>query len=173
MTSLASVKGPSITLTLPPESRTRAPCAVGPSPPPPIIVPAFVASLASASMASINSFGGGPCFSACLTNIMYRIFPLLFYEVVSRALEQSVCSGLYLYVERRNGNRQAKMFFSRVVKPFLCQPVRGDLPLASSAQVSVRVRSLPLRIPAEPQSPIRLREVTGSALAIPTLLPLI
>src|SRR5258707_13128660 len=42
--SLASVKGPSITVTLPSERRTRAPNAVGPSPPPPIIVPAFAAS---------------------------------------------------------------------------------------------------------------------------------
>src|SRR5215469_17274324 len=113
MTSLASVKGPSITLTLPPESRTRAPCAVGPSPPPPIMVPAFVASLASASMASINSLGGGPCFSACLTNIMYRIFPLLFYEVVSRNLEQFVCSGLYLHVERRNRKSTSETVFFR------------------------------------------------------------
>src|SRR5580692_12111782 len=73
MISLASVKGPSITVTFPPESRTRAPCAVGKSPPLPSIVPALVSSSAAFAIASINDFGGGPCFSACLTIIMNRI----------------------------------------------------------------------------------------------------
>ncbi len=48
--------------------------AVGASPPLPRIVPAFTASSWIIAMASMNSLGGGgPCFSACLTNIMNRI----------------------------------------------------------------------------------------------------
>src|SRR5713101_2722305 len=67
------MKGPSVTVTFPPESRTRAPSAVGPSPPLPSIVPALVSSSASFAIASISCLGGGPCFSACLTIIMNRI----------------------------------------------------------------------------------------------------
>src|SRR5438128_3493645 len=73
-TSLASLKGPSVTVTFPPESRTRAPSAVGPSPPPPIMVPAWAASSLSFAMASISALGGGPDLSADLTIIMNRIF---------------------------------------------------------------------------------------------------
>src|SRR5882762_1509346 len=77
-TSLASVKGPSIAVTLPPESRTRVLAAVGASPPLAIIVPALMASSLSFPMASINSLGGKPHFSADLTIIMNRIVtPLL------------------------------------------------------------------------------------------------
>src|ERR1700730_6008614 len=80
MTSLASVKGPSVTVTFPPKSRTRAPCAVGASPPLPSIVPALSASSLSFAMASMSDLGGGPWFSGCLTIIMNRIFrtPLVF-----------------------------------------------------------------------------------------------
>src|SRR4029077_8370722 len=78
--SLASVKGPSITVTLPPERRTRAPCAVGLGPPFPSMVPALASSSAILAMASINGLGGGPCFSECLTIIMNRMvfLPYLF-----------------------------------------------------------------------------------------------
>src|SRR6266700_7104168 len=72
-TSLASVNGPSITVTFPPESRTRVPVAVGRSPPLPIIVPALTAASLSFPMASINGLGGKPKFSADLTIIMNRI----------------------------------------------------------------------------------------------------
>src|SRR5277367_5456497 len=71
--SLASVNGPSITVTRPPESRTLAPAAVGSSPPLPSSVPALIASSVSLPIASINSFGGMPCASLCFTIIMYRI----------------------------------------------------------------------------------------------------
>src|SRR5882762_7412083 len=78
-TSLASVKGPSIAVTRPPESRTRVLAAVGASPPLAIIVPALTASSLSFAMASMSSLGGGPeYFSACLTSIINRIVtPLL------------------------------------------------------------------------------------------------
>src|ERR1700686_1733719 len=78
-TSLASVKGPSSAVTLPPESRTRVLAAVGASPPLAIIVPALTASSLSFAMASMSSLGGGPeYFSACLTSIINRIVtPLL------------------------------------------------------------------------------------------------
>src|SRR5260370_2212360 len=72
-TSLAWVNGPSITVTFPPESRTRVPVAVGRRPPLPIIVPALTASSLSFPMASINGLGGKPKFSADLTIIMNRI----------------------------------------------------------------------------------------------------
>src|SRR5712664_4416385 len=72
-TSLASVKGPSVTVSFPPESRTRVPVAVGRSPPLPSIVPALTASSLSFPMASINSLGGKPHFSADLTIIMNRM----------------------------------------------------------------------------------------------------
>src|SRR6266849_3835779 len=79
--SLASVKGPSVTVTLPPESRTRAPSAVGPSPPPPSMEPFLLASSLSFEMASINSLGGGPERSADLTIIMnFIILSPLWWE---------------------------------------------------------------------------------------------
>src|ERR1700682_1427912 len=78
-TSLASVKGPSVAVTRPPESRTRVLAAVGASPPLAIIVPALTASSLSFAMASMSSLGGGPeFFSADLTSIINRIVtPLL------------------------------------------------------------------------------------------------
>src|SRR6267143_413954 len=77
-TSLASVKGPSFTMSLPPETRTLVPLADGRRPPLPSIVPALTASSLSFPMASINSLGGKPHFSADLTIIMNRIVtPLL------------------------------------------------------------------------------------------------
>src|SRR6267154_1700268 len=77
-TSLASVKGPSIAVTCPRESRTRVLLAVGASPPLATIVPALTASSPSFAIASMNSLGGGPKFSACLTIIMNCIgTPLL------------------------------------------------------------------------------------------------
>src|SRR3981189_3043962 len=70
MTSLASVKGPSVTVSCPLEIRTRVLCAVGARPPFPSIVPFWTASSLSIAMASMSSLGGGPAFSAVLTNIM-------------------------------------------------------------------------------------------------------
>src|SRR5207237_1070851 len=58
-------------------SRTRAPLSVGPSPPPPIIVPAFVAACPSLSISSINAFGGNPHPSFDFTIIMNFILHLL------------------------------------------------------------------------------------------------
>src|SRR6185295_3681609 len=72
-TSLVSVKGPSITVTFPCESRTRLLIAVGASPPASNIVPSFAASSLSFAMASISAGGGGPEFSADFTRVMNRI----------------------------------------------------------------------------------------------------
>src|SRR6516164_4680704 len=85
MISLASVKGPSTTVTCPLESRTRLPVSVGLSPPLPSMVPTLTASSLSLPMASINSFGGKPYPSLCLTIIMNFIVtsPFLF-ELGSR-----------------------------------------------------------------------------------------
>src|SRR5216684_5801703 len=78
MTSLASVKGPSIAFICPLESRTRVLAAVAASPPLTTIVPALTASSPSFAITSMNPFGGGPWFSECLTIIMNRIAtPLL------------------------------------------------------------------------------------------------
>src|SRR6202140_1391071 len=65
-------------MSLPPETRTLVPLADGRRPPLPSIVPALTASSLSFPMASINSLGGKPHFSADLTIIMNRIVtPLL------------------------------------------------------------------------------------------------
>src|SRR4029077_10060836 len=74
-TSLASVNGPSVTDTLPSESRTRAPAEVGCSPTPSTMMqPALPASCTSWSMASRNAFGGIPAIpSIDLTNEINRI----------------------------------------------------------------------------------------------------
>ncbi len=74
-TSLASVKGPSVTVTLPSESRTRAPAEVGCRPTPSTITqPALPASCTSWSMASKNALDGMPAIpSIDLTNEMNRI----------------------------------------------------------------------------------------------------
>src|ERR1700724_3760993 len=72
-TSLASVKGPSIVVSCPRESRTRVLIAVGARPPFATIAPALVASSLSFAIASMSSLGGGPEFSADLTIIMNRI----------------------------------------------------------------------------------------------------
>src|SRR5882762_9926119 len=60
-------------MSLPPETRTLVPLADGRRPPLPSIVPALTASSLSFPMASINSLGGKPHFSADLTIIMNRI----------------------------------------------------------------------------------------------------
>src|SRR5713101_1502047 len=70
MTSLASVKGPSVTVSCPLEIRTRVLRAVGARPPFPSIVRFWTASSARMLIASISSLGGGPEFSGVLTNIM-------------------------------------------------------------------------------------------------------
>src|ERR1700723_47159 len=93
MTSLASAKGPSVTITFPPETRTRAPSAVGPSPPLPSIVPAFVSSSAAFAIASISSLGGGPCFSVCLTIIMNRIVRSPLLVLVGKPIFRAVSTG--------------------------------------------------------------------------------
>src|ERR1700692_3156962 len=75
ITSLASEKGPSVTVSLPPVSRSRAPAALGMRPPVSTNTPALVASSPSLSIASISAFGGGPSgeFSVVLTMFMNRI----------------------------------------------------------------------------------------------------
>src|SRR6267143_2860213 len=72
-TSLASVKGPSVVVSCPRETRTRVLIAVGANPPLAIIVPFLFASSLSFAMASISSLGGRPLFSPDLTSIMNRI----------------------------------------------------------------------------------------------------
>src|SRR6476620_8012537 len=74
-TSLASVNGPSVTDTLPSESRTRAPAEVGCSPIPSTRTqPALPASCTSWSMASRSALGGIPAIpSIDLTNEINRI----------------------------------------------------------------------------------------------------
>src|SRR6266849_5069182 len=77
-TSLASVKGPSVVVSCPRETRMRVLIDVGASPPLAIIVPFLLASSPSLAMASISSLGGAAIFSADLTSIMNRIAtPLL------------------------------------------------------------------------------------------------
>src|SRR4029450_4214406 len=59
-TSLASVNGPSVTVTLPPSSLTRAPAKVGNRPPACTITqPSLPTSCRSWSIASMSGLGGG------------------------------------------------------------------------------------------------------------------
>src|SRR5215472_3738057 len=120
MISLASVNGPSVTVTLPPESRTRAPSAVGPRPPLPIIVPVFVSSSASLLIASINSLGGGPCLSACLTIIMNRIVRSP-YQFLGPSVGSIHTSSVTLLIDKKTELR----LFSRgnfFAQPLLLRP---------------------------------------------------
>src|SRR6266550_993290 len=55
MTSLASVKGPSVTVILPLDSRARAPRAVGPRPPIPTITPCLLPSSPSFTILSMSA----------------------------------------------------------------------------------------------------------------------
>ena len=80
MTSLASVKGPSIFVSCPRESRMRVLTAVGASAPLATLVPALFASCPSLSMASINAWGGRPELSDDLTIIMNRIVTSPFFD---------------------------------------------------------------------------------------------
>src|SRR5262245_51157348 len=75
MTSLASVNGPSSTVTLPPVRRTRAPLALGRRPPLSTMIPDWVASIPNWAIASISAFGGGPDRNVSLdfTSVMKRI----------------------------------------------------------------------------------------------------
>src|SRR5262245_34892279 len=73
MTSLASVKGPSMMASLPPASRTRAPAALGRSPPVATSVPARTPFSPSFAIASMRPAGGGPDPSFDLTIVRNRI----------------------------------------------------------------------------------------------------
>src|SRR6266852_2750577 len=91
-------------MSLPPEMRTLVPLADGRRPPLPSIVPALTASSLSFPMASINSLGGKPHFSADLTIIMNRmvIAPCgLGLGVGSSGQFQPAEPSLHLDVERR------------------------------------------------------------------------
>src|SRR5277367_527672 len=112
MTSLASVNGPSVTVTCPPERRTRAPCAVGVSPPLPSMVPACTASAESFAIASINGCGRNPCPSLCLTIIMNFMVVSPLSSVMSSVLDgagRPDVGSIYTSNEDRE-NRQAKNF---------------------------------------------------------------
>src|SRR5690606_31342105 len=69
----ASVKGPSTTVSFPPERRTCAPIALGRSPPVVTSRPVLVSSSLSFPIASMRPCGGGPELSADLTSVMKRI----------------------------------------------------------------------------------------------------
>src|SRR6185295_9433024 len=77
MTSFVSMNGPSVTVSFPPASRTRAPAALWSNPPISTIVPFLKASSPSFPIASISAWGGGPWFSTVLTRVMKRIVDLL------------------------------------------------------------------------------------------------
>src|SRR6266404_6782028 len=102
MTSLASVNGPSVTVSRPLEIRTRVLCAVGARPPLPSIEPSLTASSAMMLIASISSLGGGPEFSACLTNIMNFIVISPFdFWVVGWAFRTASSAGTQPSFKRR------------------------------------------------------------------------
>src|SRR5437667_2615987 len=133
-TSLASVKGPSIAATCPRESRTRVLTAVGASPPLATIVPALTASSLSFAIASMSSLGGGPEFSACLTNIMNRIVISPFSFRLGAKFLDGVCRlnlGSTYASNEKQQVRQVPQFFLRNLPFPRCNPS------AFSANVSV------------------------------------
>src|SRR6202035_2486021 len=73
MSSLDSVNGPSVTVTLPPARATRAPAALGSSPAVSSSTPASVASPPSFMIASNSSGGGGVDGLVPDSSIMYRM----------------------------------------------------------------------------------------------------
>src|SRR5260370_14718595 len=76
ISSLVSVKGPSITVRFPPENLTRAPFALGCSPSAASITPAFIISSLNFTIASMSSLVGGTLASlslVALTSSMNRI----------------------------------------------------------------------------------------------------
>src|SRR3954464_3351068 len=87
ISSLVSAKGPSITVRLSPENRTRAPFELGWSPSPASITPAFTSSsLYFPISVSSSSLGGTPASESlvALTMTMNRIVVSPFYQDVER-----------------------------------------------------------------------------------------
>src|SRR5215469_601459 len=80
-TSLASANGPSVTLTLPPARRTRAPSDEGRQPSVDNSQPAFMPSSISFPIATISSCVGGVFRSTDLYILRNRIAVSLFYEL--------------------------------------------------------------------------------------------
>ena len=77
MTSLASVKGPSVTVIFPFASRMRAPSLLGNRPPVSTSVPSFNDFSTNLPIASIRAAGGGESryFSGCRMNVRYFMAP--------------------------------------------------------------------------------------------------
>ena len=73
MVSFASVNGPSVTVSRPPERPTRAPAALGARPAVSSSAPAALASAPSCMMASISSGGGGVAGCVPRSRIRYRM----------------------------------------------------------------------------------------------------
>src|SRR6266704_736731 len=107
MTSLASVKGPSIVVTCPRESRTRVLIAVGASSPLATIVPTLFASSLSLSMASINAWSGRPDLSADLTiNMNFIVISPLWFRVRNWAVRTVSTRGIQPPFKRRTGDSE-------------------------------------------------------------------
>src|SRR6266516_236277 len=85
MTSLASVKGPSVTVILPLDSRARAPRAVGPRPPIPTITPCLLPSSPSFTILSMSAGDGCAPVSRVFTIVMNRmLFPRALFVLCDR-----------------------------------------------------------------------------------------
>src|SRR2546425_8359420 len=80
---LGSLKGPSVTLSFPPETRTRAPVELADSPPVWIREPSLRESSVSLAMASMSAWGGGPWLSADFTIDRKRMAALLLVSVLA------------------------------------------------------------------------------------------
>src|SRR5215469_14043109 len=91
-TSFVSINGPSVTLSLSPERRTRAPSALGRQPSVARSQPAFIPSSTSLPMAAISSWVGGVPRSTDLYILRNRTVSLL---------DDWIYDPLYVYVERR------------------------------------------------------------------------
>jgi hypothetical protein len=98
--SLVSVKGPSITVRLLPENRTRAPLELGWSPSPASITPAFASSSLNFPISARSCWLGiSPASESfvVLIRIMNRMAVFPFYLFVERDAVESTVSGNISY----------------------------------------------------------------------------
>src|SRR5215831_16027916 len=134
-TSLASVKGPSVTLTLSPERLTRAPSAVGKHPSVASSQPALNPSSTNFPIVAISSGVGGVLRSTCLWILRNRIVCL---QLLFDFVERSFC-GLHRRVNPRsviasNEGRGKRHDRSRAAIIFLRKSARAAFAHAPQAQ---------------------------------------
>ena len=119
------MKGPSVTVSLPPAARTRAPCELGSSPPVSSSTPALVISSACLPMAAMSLASGGAPVSKlplALTIIMYLIVVVPFLvDMFDRLLQRVVGRGWRISTMTATFFRP-KLWVAAFLSPFLDDP---------------------------------------------------